>query len=124
MDAHTYANPSSHTSSSSKCTILISPLVLNKNISTPTPATTTEKPPRAKPKIENPKRHTPFSNPWVAVQLKDSPQQAISILRTWVHPNRYCKVNNETIKEITAVFRNVEQHEQTNILPLLASENF
>jgi hypothetical protein len=77
------------------------PPVSNKNISTPTPVATTEKPPRAK--TESPKRHTPFSNPWVAARLKDSPQWAISILRTWTHPNRHCEINDKTIKDINGL---------------------
>ena len=103
MDSHTYAKPSSDTSSSFKCTIPISPPISNKNISTPTPAVTTEKPPRVKPKTETPKRHTPFSNPWVAARLKDSPQRAISILRMWAHPNRHREVNDETIRDINGL---------------------
>jgi hypothetical protein len=34
------------------------------------------------------------------------------------------KNHHNVSKYITALFGNVEQHEQTNILPLLASENF
>jgi hypothetical protein len=100
-DSPTYENPSSDTSSSFKCTIPISPPVSNENISIPTPVISLEKPPQAK--TQSPKRHTPFSNPWVAARLKDSPQQAISILRTWTHPNRHREINDETIKEINGL---------------------
>ena len=100
-NSHTYAKPPFDTSSSFKCTVPTSPPVSNKNISTPTPVTTTEKPSRAK--TETPKQHIPFSNPWVAARLKDSPQQAISILRIWAHPNRHREVNDETIKDINGL---------------------
>jgi hypothetical protein len=103
MDSLTYENSPPDTSSSFKCTIPISLPVSNKNISTPTPVITIETPPQEKTKPKSPKRHTPFSNPWVAARLKDSPQWAISILQTWTHPNRHREINDETIKDINSL---------------------
>ena len=45
-------------------------------------------------------RHTPFTTPWVAARLKDSPGRAISILRNWSHSKCYRKVTEQTIEEI------------------------
>jgi hypothetical protein len=90
------------TSSPFKCTIPITP-VSNENISPSLPDDTAKEPLRAK---ESPKRHTPFSAPWVAARLKDSPLRAISILRTWTHPNRHREVNDETVMDINKLPNN------------------
>src|SRR5262245_30056000 len=46
------------------------------------------------------KRHTPFTAPWVAERLKDSPDRAIPILRDWSHSKRFHEINGITINLI------------------------
>src|SRR5687768_14720205 len=44
--------------------------------------------------------HTPYTAPWVAARLKDSPVRAVSILRSWSHSKRWREIHDDTVRKI------------------------
>jgi len=44
--------------------------------------------------------HTPFTAPWVVARLRDSPDRAVGILKSWSHDKHLREANDQTILEI------------------------
>jgi hypothetical protein len=67
-------------------------------------------PPMTKAKLKEEKRYTlphqkppwftPFTSPWVAVQLKDDPEKAVSILNIWSHPKCSMEIIQQMVDKI------------------------
>ena len=53
------------------------------------------------------KKHTPGTAEWVYQRLEDSPQRAVGILLTWIHPKRVREVNEELVQKIRGLTNEV-----------------
>ena len=77
------------------CTV---PTASNDTISLPSSAILEEEPnEQESPHRHCHKQHPPFSKQWVVARLKDSPDEAIPILRNWSHNKRYREINKVTV---------------------------
>jgi hypothetical protein len=96
-------------SASSPCNnFLFTTTIPDANIS-PTSSSTSEKEETVHQEPQKPTlpeqsndKHTPFTAPWIVARLRDSPGQAIGILRTWSHDKRL-DVDDTAIAEINAL---------------------